>query len=95
MGGRSISGSANSLLVGVSTLGYPSGPADPRDSAMASAADVQIIADSTLTTSTKGSIQVTSRQPPTATEVTAAASRSPTLIRSVVVLCVCISQVPF
>ena len=78
VGGRSISGSANSLLVGVSTLGYPSGPADPLDSAMASAADVQIIADSTLTTSTKGSIQVASRQPPTATEVTAAASRSPT-----------------
>jgi len=73
VGGRGISGSANSLLVGVSTLGYPSGPADPLDSAMAS-----VTADSTLTTSTTGTTQVTSRQPPTATEVTAAASRSPT-----------------
>jgi len=78
--GRGISGSANSPLVGVSTLGYPSGLADPLDSAMASAADIQIIADSTLTTSTSGNKQVTSQQPPTATEVTAAAFRSPTLI---------------
>ena len=84
MGGRGISGSANSLLVGVSTLGYPSGPADPLDSAIASATDVQIAADSTLTSSTTGSRQVTSRQPPTATEVTAAASRSPTVASSVV-----------
>ena len=79
MGGRGISGSANSPLVGVSTLGYPSGPADPLDRAMASATDVQITADSTLKLTTTGNKQVTSRQPPTATEVTAAASRSPTL----------------
>jgi len=68
----------NSPLVGVSSLGYTSGPADPLDRAMASATDVQITADSTLTTSTKSTSQVTSRQPPTATEVTAAAFRSPT-----------------
>ena len=68
VGGRCISGSANSPL------------ADPLDSAMASAADIQIIADSTLTTSTSGNKQVTSQQPPTTTEVTAAVFRSPTLI---------------
>ena len=78
--------------MGISTLGYPSGPTDPLDSAMASVTDAQITANSTLmTSSTKGTSQVTSRQPTTATEVTAAASRSPTLIRSVVVLCVYIS----
>jgi len=55
VGERSVSGSANSPLVGVSTLGYPSGPADPLDSAMASVTDAQITADSTLmTSSTKG-----------------------------------------
>jgi len=84
VGGRGVSGSANSPLVGVSTLGYPSGLADPLDSAMASVTDAQITADSTLTTSTTGTKQVTSRQPPTATEVTAAASRSPTVASSVV-----------
>ena len=76
--GRGVSGSANSPLVGVSTLGYPSGLADPLDSAMASVTDAQITADSTLTTSTTGTKQVTSRQPPTATEGTAAAFQSPT-----------------
>ena len=84
MGGHGVSGSPNSPLVGVSTLGYPSGPVDPLDSAMASVTDAQIPADSTLTSPTTGTKQVTSRQPPTATEVTAAASRSPTVASSVV-----------
>jgi len=76
--GHGVSGSANSPLVGVSTLGYPSGPADPLDSAMASATDVQTTAESSLTTSTTTTTPLTSRQPPTATDVTAAASQSPT-----------------
>jgi len=77
--GRGVSGSADSLLVGVSTLGYPSGLADPRDSAKASSVDIQITAAATQATSTTTTEQITSRQPhTTVTEVTAAASRSPT-----------------
>ena len=36
VGGHGILGCASSSLVGVSTLGYPSGLADPLDSAIAS-----------------------------------------------------------
>jgi len=74
VGEHGVSGSANSPLVGVSTLGYPSGPADPLDSVVASVTDAQSIADSATAKSTTGSSQsITSRQPPTATEGTAAA----------------------
>jgi len=84
VGGHGVSGSANSSLVGVSTLRYPSEQADPLDDAKASATDVLITADATQTTSTTGSSkQVTARQPPTVVQVTAAASRSPTLLRHV------------
>ena len=76
-GGHGVAGSANSPLVGVPTLGYPSGPADPLDSEMASATDTQSSADLAQTTTTA---EVTSRQPPTATEGTAAAFQSPTHI---------------
>ena len=79
MGGHGITGSANSPLVGVATPRYPSGPADPLDSSIASAVEGQITADSATSTSTTGTELVTSRQPPTTAEVTAAASRSPTL----------------
>jgi len=51
---------------------------------MASATDVQTTAESTLTTSTTTTTPLTSRQPPTATEVTAAASQSPTVAPSLV-----------
>ena len=78
VGGRGNSGSADSLQVGVVTLGYPSGLADPLDSDVARAADVLISADATSTTSTTGSSQVISRQPPAVADTTAAASRSPT-----------------
>jgi len=78
VGGHGVSGSANSPLVGVSPLGYPSGPADPLDSAMASATEVLTAADLTQISPTTGTTQLTPRQPPTATEVTAAAFRSPT-----------------
>jgi len=80
VGGHGVSGSANSPLVGVSTLGYASGPADPLDSAMASSAEVLTTADTAQTSPTTGTKQLTSRQPPTATEVTAAAFRSPTQV---------------
>jgi len=76
VGGRGVFGSADSPLVGVSTLGYPSEHADPLDSAcggLASAAEVMTAAGTTHT------VKLTSRQPPTVAEVTAAASRSPTL----------------
>ena len=78
-GGHGVAGSANSPLVGVSTLGYPSEPADPLDSELASATDAQSSADlaqSTFTTTTTA--EVTSRQPPTATEGTTPAFQSPT-----------------
>jgi len=80
VGGHGIYGSADPPLVGVATPRYPSGLADPLDSAVASVADVLITADATSTTSTTGSSRVISRQPPTTAEVTAAASRSPTLV---------------
>ena len=80
MGGRGNSGSADSLQVGVDTLGYPSGLADPLDSDVASVIDAQSTADSATAISTTGSNEpVISRQPPTVADTTAAASRSPTL----------------
>ena len=41
VGGRGITGSADSLQVGVTTLGYPSGLADPLDSTSVSAVEVR------------------------------------------------------
>ena len=78
VGGRGVFGSADSLLVGVSTLGYPSGPADPLDSVVASVTDAQSSADLVQTTSTTTTTPATSRQPPT--DTTAAAFQSPTLV---------------
>jgi len=67
------------LQVGVSTLGYPSGLADPLDRTTASAVEGQITADSaTATSAASSNDEVASRQPPTAAEVTAAAFPSPT-----------------
>jgi len=78
VGGRDNSGSADSLQVGVA-LGYPNGLADPLDSDVASVTAAQSTADSATAISTTGSNeQVISRQPPTVTDTTAAASRSPT-----------------
>ena len=80
VGGHGSVGSASSSLVGVSTLGYPSGLADPLDNSITS--EGHITAESVIATATSttiGSIQVTSRQPPTAVEVTAAAFSSPTI----------------
>jgi len=80
VGVRGNSGSADSLQVGVDTLGYPSGLADPLDSDVASVIDAQSTADSATAISTTGSNEpVISRQPPTVADTTAAASRSPTL----------------
>ena len=80
VGGHAILGSASSSLVGVSTLGYPSGLADPLDSSITS--EGQITAESAIatTTSTAGSQPIISQQPFTAAEVTAAAFSSPTLL---------------
>jgi len=83
VGGRGNSGSADSLQVGVATLGYPSLLADPLDSNVARAADVLITADATSTTSTTGSTRLISRQPPTVADTTAAASRSPTHVPTI------------
>jgi len=79
VGGRGVTGSADSLRVGV-TLGYPSGLADPLDSNVASVTDVLTTADTTAI-STTGSQPTISRQPPTVADTTAAASRSPTIAR--------------
>ena len=79
VGGHGILGSASSSLVGV-TLGYPSGLADPLDSSIAS--EGQITAESAIATATattdSSNERVTSRQPPTATKVTAGAFSNPT-----------------
>jgi len=81
VGGHGILGSASSSLVGVSTLGYPSGLAGPLDSSIASEGQITAeLAIATATTATDSSSErVTSRQPPTAAEVTAAAFSSPTI----------------
>jgi len=82
VGGHGILGSASSSLVVVSTLGYPSGRADPLDSSIASEGQITAITTATSTTSSSN-VRVTLRQPPTiAAEVTAAASSSPTHIRN-------------
>jgi len=79
VGGRGNSGSADSLQVGVDTLGYPTGLAGPLDSDVVSATDAQSTADSATVISTTGSSkQLIARQPPTVADTTAAASRSPT-----------------
>ena len=79
-GGRGTLGSADSPLVGVATLGCPSGHADPFDSAfsgLVGTAEVTTTADTTRTP------DLTSRQPPTLAQVTTAASRSPTLVPTI------------
>ena len=80
MGGHGISGSANSPLVGVTTPRYPSGLADPLASAMASSAEALTTAETTTATSTTATVELTSRQPPTVADMTAAAFRSPTVV---------------
>jgi len=70
------------LQVGVTTLGYPSGLADPLDSTSVSAVEGQISAATATSTPSTSSSQLTVRQPPTTAEVTAAASRSPTIKQS-------------
>jgi len=82
VGGRGITGSADSLQVGVTTLGYPSGLADPLDSTSVSAVEGQISAATATSTLSTSISQLTARQPPTTAEVTAAASRSPTIKQS-------------
>jgi len=79
VGGRGDSGSADSLQVGVDTLGYPSRLADPLASDVVSVTDAQSIADSTTTTTAGSSTQVILRQPPTVADTTAAAFQSPTI----------------
>jgi len=83
VGGRGDLGSADSLQVGVATLGYPGGLADPLDSNVASdrPTDAQSIADSATAISTAGSQPTISRQPPTVADTTAAAFQSPTHAR--------------
>ena len=83
VGGPGVLGSADPLLVEVSTLGYPSEHADPIDSAFSGEFVSTSLASSAETTTTPriaGTPQATPRQPPTATEVTAAASPSPTFV---------------
>jgi len=86
VGGPEVLGSADPLLVGVSTLGYPSEHADPIDSAIGGEYVLTSLASSAETTTTAGTTdtatiaEATSRQPPTATDVTAVASPSPTLV---------------
>jgi len=82
VGGPGVLGSVDPLLVGVSTLGYPSEHKDPTDSVIGgelASASLGSAVEATKTAETTLQQHLTSRQPPTtATEVTAAASRSPT-----------------
>jgi len=88
VGGPGVLGSVDPLLVGVSTLGYPSEHTDPTDSVIGgelASASLGSAVEATTTAETTLQQHQTSRQPPTiATEVTAAASRSPTVASSVV-----------
>jgi len=78
VGGHGSLGSVSSSLMGVTTLGYPSGHTDPRYSMIASTDEGQSIAGSTaMATSvvTAGSRHTaTTRQPPADTETAAATS---------------------
>jgi len=78
VGGHGVTGSADSLQVGV-TLGYPSGRADQLDREGASATDVLATADDAAMLAIDSSEQSSSRQPPTVTDTTAAAFQCPTL----------------
>jgi len=77
VGERGVTGSADSLRVGV-TLGYPSGRADPLDSDGPNVTDVLTTADTTAISTTGSSEKTSSRQPPTVADTTAAAFQSPT-----------------
>ena len=79
VGGHGSLGSVSSSLMGVTTLGYPSGHTDPRESMIASTDEGQSIAGSiaiATSVATAGSRHHTStaRQPPTDTETAAATS---------------------
>ena len=78
MGGHGVTGSADSLQVGV-TLGYPSGHADPLDRERTSAIDVLATADDAAMLVIYSSEQFSSRQPPTVTDTTTAAAISHTI----------------
>jgi len=80
VGGRGDSGSADSLQVGVDTLGYARGLADPLDSDVVGVTDVLTTADATAIATTGSNNLLISRQPPTVADTTAAAFQSPTLV---------------
>jgi len=78
VGGHGVTGSADSLQVGV-TLRYPSGRADPLESDVVSATDVLATADDVAMSAIDSSNTTSSRQPPTVADTTAAAFQCPTL----------------
>ena len=80
MGGYGVTGSADSLQVGV-TLGYPSGRAGPLDREEASATDVSATAGDAAMLVIDSSEQFSLRQPPTVTADTTAAAISPTHVQ--------------
>jgi len=79
VGGHGVTGSADSLQVGV-TLRYPSGRADPLEREEASATDVLATADDAAMLAIDSSEQASSRQPPTVADTTAAAFPCSTVI---------------
>jgi len=68
-----VLGSADSLLVGVSTLGYPSGHADPLVSAFSGESESTSGAEATTTSETEAQQRDAARQPPAVAETAAAA----------------------
>ena len=80
VGGHGVTGSADSLQVGV-TLGYPSGRTGPLNRERASATDVLATADDAAMLVIDSSEQFSSRQPPTVTDTMTAAATSPTHVR--------------
>ena len=79
VGGHGVTGSADSLQVGV-TLGYPSGRAGPLDREEASATDVLATAGDAAMLVIDSTQQFSSRQPPTVTDTQTAAAIGPTLL---------------
>jgi len=80
VGGHGVTGSADPLQVGV-ILRYPSERADPLEREEASATDALVMADDVTMLPMGSSEQASLRQPPTVSDMTAAAFQSSTYVR--------------
>ena len=92
MGGHGVTGSADPFQVGV-ILGYPGERADPLEQEEASATDALVIAEDVTKLPMSSSEQASPRQPPTVSDMTAAAFPSSTIYRKYEVRyqCICLA----